>query len=114
MIPEDFRGIFRDDLPARAVYAEGAGIARAIPRAVAIPRDADDVEALARWAHATSTPLVPRGSGSGMAGGAVGRGVIVDLSRVADIGPVDAERRRVHVGPGALLGAVNAAVGPIA
>ena len=39
----------------------------------------------------------------------MGRGVIVDLSRIADIGMVDVEQRRVRVGAGALLGAVNRA-----
>lgn len=105
--PDEFRGVFRDDDSARAVYAEGAGIARAIPAAVAVPADADDVAALVRWAAASGTALIPRGSGSGMAGGAVGPGVIVDLSRLDAIGAVDSERRRVMVGPGALRGAVN-------
>ena len=105
--PDGFRGVFRDDDSARAVYSEGAGIARAIPAAVAVPAHADDVSALVRWAAATGTPLIARGSGSGMAGGAVGPGVIVDLSRLDAIGAVDVERRRVTVGPGALRGAVN-------
>ena len=105
--PPEFRGIFRQDDDARAVYSEAAGIARAIPAAVAIPADANDVPALVRWARSTGTPLIPRGSGSSMAGGAIGRGVIVDLSRLATIGPVDTDKRRVTVGPGALRGAVD-------
>jgi FAD/FMN-containing dehydrogenase len=105
--PAGFRGVFRDDDSARAVYAEGAGIARALPAAVAVPADADDVAALVRWAAASRTALIARGSGSGMAGGAVGPGVIVDLSRLDFIGPIDTERRRVMVGPGALRGVVN-------
>ena len=105
---DEFRGVFRDDESARAVYAEGAGIARAMPAAVAVPTDADDVAALVRWAARSQAPLIARGSGSGMAGGAVGAGVIVDLSRLDSIGAIDGERRRVRVGPGALRGAVNA------
>ncbi|MBX6331429.1 MAG: FAD-binding protein, partial [Gemmatimonadaceae bacterium] len=70
--PPRLRGVFRDDLDARAVYAEGAGIARVVPAAVAVARDAEDVVALVRWAGEHGTALVPRGSGSGMAGGAVG------------------------------------------
>ncbi|HEX6631363.1 MAG TPA: hypothetical protein VF048_09740, partial [Gemmatimonadaceae bacterium] len=56
--PAGFRGAFRDDEAARAVYAEAAGIARVLPLAVAVPVDADDVAALVRWAAATGTPLV--------------------------------------------------------
>ena len=76
--PAGFRGTFRDDLAARAVYGEAAGIERILPLGVAVPADADDVRTLVRWAAETRTPLVPRGSGSSMAGGAIGEGIIVD------------------------------------
>ena len=49
-----FRGVFRDDLAARAVYAEAAGIGRVMPHAVAVPESADDVVALVRWARAAN------------------------------------------------------------
>lgn len=106
--PAHFRGQFRTDAPARAVYAEAAGIARETPLAVAVPADAEDVASLARWATESGTPLVARGSGSSMAGGAVGPGVIVDLSRLTMIGSVDVGARRLRVGPGALRGTVDA------
>lgn len=105
--PRDFRGVWRDDDAARAVYSEAAGIQRILPRAIAVPADADDVATLVRWAAETTTPLVPRGSGSSMAGGAIGDGVIVDLSRLDTIGEVDTGSRSVRVDPGAVLGAVN-------
>ncbi|MDQ6635170.1 MAG: FAD-binding oxidoreductase [Gemmatimonadota bacterium] len=104
-----FRGIFRDDASARAVYSEAAGIAQVLPRAVAVPADADDAAALVRWAASTGTPLVPRGSGSSMAGGAIGDGVIVDLSRLSALETVDVSRRTVRCGPGALRDQVDAA-----
>jgi FAD/FMN-containing dehydrogenase len=107
MTVDGFRGVFREDESARAVYAEGAGIARAVPAAITVPADADDVATLVRWAATSNRPLIARGSGSGMAGGAVGTGVIVDLSRLDAIGPIDSERRCVVVGPGALRGAVD-------
>ena len=107
--PRGFRGIFRTDAEARAVYSEAAGIARVEPLAVAVPADARDVAALVQWAHATGTPLVPRGSGSSMAGAAIGAGVIVDLSRRTSIGVIDPVRRCVRVEPGALQATVDAA-----
>ncbi|MHB1297538.1 MAG: FAD-binding oxidoreductase [Gemmatimonadaceae bacterium] len=75
--------MFRTDELACALYSETAAVARIIPRAVAVPADAEDVVTLARWATASGQPLVPRGSGSSMAGGALGDGVIVDFSRLA-------------------------------
>jgi FAD/FMN-containing dehydrogenase len=105
--PPGFRGVFRDDAAARGVYAEAAGIQRRIPRAVAVPGDVDDVVALVKWAASTGTTLVPRGAGSSMAGGAIGEGVIVDLTRLSSLDVVDVEARRVRAGPGVVLGALN-------
>ncbi|AMW04089.1 hypothetical protein GEMMAAP_03040 [Gemmatimonas phototrophica] len=107
--PTDFGGVFRTDLMARALYAEGAGIARCLPAAVAVPASTEDVAALARWAKRTGAALIPRGSGSGMAAGAVGPGVVVDLSRLNGLGPVQLEARRVVAGTGVLRGALDAA-----
>jgi FAD/FMN-containing dehydrogenase len=109
MRPPSFRGLFREDDLARAVYSEGAGIARELPAAVAVPADGEDLRALVRWALETRTALVPRGSGSGMAGGAVGSGVVIDLSRLTTIAPVDAETKRVWAGAGATRGSINEA-----
>ena len=86
--PEGFRGVFRTDASACAVYSESAGIARLIPDAVAVPADADDVVTLVRWAARHGIPLVPRGSASSMANGAVGPGVALALSRLAWIDAV--------------------------
>lgn len=89
------RGTYRTDLPARAAYAEGAGIYRIVPSAVAIPADTADLVRLVRWAGAHGLALIPRGAGSGMAGGNVGDGVIVDLNRIGGRAvAIQAERRR--------------------
>jgi FAD/FMN-containing dehydrogenase len=105
--PAGFRGIYRDDPLALAVYSEAAGIGRIVPSAVAVPVDAEDVVTLVKWASAGSIPLVPRGSGTSMGGGAIGPGVIVDMSRMNEIGDIDPFNHSVWVGPGALRGAVN-------
>jgi len=107
--PPGFRGIYRTDDDARAAYSEAAGIGRILPTGIAVPRDIDDLIALVRWAGETRTALVPRGSGSSMPGGAIGSGVIVDLSRWNRIGEVDGAGQTVRVGPGATRGAVDAA-----
>jgi FAD/FMN-containing dehydrogenase len=105
--PTGFRGAFRADDDARAVYAEAAGIARIWPRAVAVPVDVDDLSILVRWATETKTPLVPRGSGSSMPNGAIGDGVIVDLSRWRAMGAIDIEQRTIRVGPGVVRAEVE-------
>jgi FAD/FMN-containing dehydrogenase len=105
--PAGFRGAYRSDDLARAVYSEAAGIGRIIPAAVAVPVDADDVVTLVKWAKERSLSLVPRGSGTSMANGAIGPGVIVDLSRMSSIASVDLMSHSLWVGPGAIRGDVD-------
>jgi FAD/FMN-containing dehydrogenase len=111
--PTGFRGVFRTDESARAVYSEAAGIGRTMPRAVAVVSDADDVSALVRWSRETGHPLIPRGSGSSQAGGAIGDGVIVDVTRLRAVGIPDAQSRRVRVEAGVLRGEVDRAAAAI-
>ncbi len=73
-----------------------------MPSAVAVPNDVEDVLAVVKWAAATGTSLIPRGSGSSMSGGAIGRGVIVDLSRMDKLAPIDVRGRTVWAEPGVL------------
>jgi FAD/FMN-containing dehydrogenase len=104
------RGLFRTDERARAAYAEGAGIYRIVPRAVSLPADLDDLVQLVRWAAAGHIPLIPRGAGSGMGGGNVGEGVIVDLTRMDGPGlEVRRTERRARTRAGTSLGELEAA-----
>jgi len=96
------RGAFRRDERARAAYAEGAGIYRIVPEAVAVPADVADLQALVRWAAAGRIALVPRGAASGMGGGNVGRGVVVDLTGM--------EPRRLELDPARQTAWTSAAI----
>src|SRR6478609_5357995 len=100
--PQRFRGTFRQDADARAVYSETAGIQRILPAAVAVPVDAEDLCALIEWARTEGTSLIPRGSGSSMSGAAIGAGVIVDLSRWKEIDHSRLDERKLIVGPGVI------------
>jgi FAD/FMN-containing dehydrogenase len=107
-VPPAFRGPFRTDDTTRAFYSEGAGIFRVLPAAVAVPRDLDDLVALVRWARETGTALVPRGAGSGMAGGNVGPGVVVDLTQAFVAKPaIDPGARIARAGAGIIYRALN-------
>lgn len=107
LVPSTFRGTFRIDDDTRAVYSESAGIMRVSPAAVALPIDADDLATLCRWSQETGVPLVARGSGSSMAGAAVGSGTVVDLSRLKTYGDVDKAWQRIRVEPGVTRKQVN-------
>jgi len=106
-----FPGLWTDER-IRAAYSEGAGIYRIVPAGVAIPRGVEDLQQLVRWAAETGTALVARGGGSGMAGGSVGRGVIVDLSQGFAWTKPSWERRRIWVGASVTWAQVNGAARP--
>src|SRR5881398_1827462 len=100
------------DLRTRAAYSEGAGIYRIVPAAVAVPRGVEELQELVRWAAATGTRLVPRGAGSGMAGGSVGQGVVVDLSQGFHWVAPDWPRRRLWAGASVTWSELTAAARP--
>ncbi|HEU5217773.1 MAG TPA: FAD-binding oxidoreductase, partial [Gemmatimonadales bacterium] len=100
----DFLGSARTDLRARAAYAEAAGIFRILPEAIAVPSTTAALKELVVWAARRRVPLTPRGAGSGMGGGNVGAGVVVDLT-VLDGCPIEVrpEAHRAYGGAGATL-----------
>ena len=82
----------------------GAGM----PCAVVRPRDVAQVQAAVRWAARRGIPIVPRGAGTGLAGGsnAVEGGLTISLDRMAGI-EIDPATRTAVVEPGALNAAVK-------
>ncbi len=100
------------DARVRAAYAEGAGIYRILPAAVAIPENQDDVVALVGQARESHLALIPRGAGSGMAGGNVGQGVIVDLSRGFSDLVTDPHSRSARAGASVTWAELNDAAKP--
>lgn len=108
--PRAFRGGFHTDASARDAYAGSRGPVRLRPSAVALPQDAHDIATLLRWCGSEGHPVVPRGAATGMPGGNVGRGVVLELGAPFRwIGPVDGARRTVRVGAGAVAADVEQA-----
>jgi alkyldihydroxyacetonephosphate synthase len=72
------------------------------PLAVAFPRTTEDVAAVMVWAQETGTPVIARGGGSGVCGGAQAtRGsVILDLSEMREVIGVDEGSLAVEVQAG--------------
>ncbi|MBY6366425.1 FAD-binding oxidoreductase [Rhodococcoides corynebacterioides] len=80
------------------------------PLAVVRARNTDDVAAVMRWATAHSVPVVPRGAGSGLSGGAtaVDGGIVLSTENMRAI-TVDPITRTAVVQPGLLNAEVKAA-----
>jgi hypothetical protein len=76
-----------------------------LPLLVVAPRNAEQISAIVRLANDMHFALVPRGSGTGLTGGAIParkRSVVLSLSRLTAIGPLDAERRTLTVQAGVI------------
>lgn len=98
--------------PAELVaYETDASFERGAPDAVVLPVTADQVVALVRWAKDNAIPLVARGAGTGLSGGAVSErgGVVVAFSRMNRVLELDALGRRAVVEPGVLNLALDGA-----
>ncbi len=111
-VERDLRRLLSGDVEfdpiTRMLYATDAGLNQIEPMGVVAPRDAEDVARLVCFAAERGLALVPRGNGSGLAGGAVGAGIQVDftryMNRIIEIAP-DASWARVQ--PGVIMGELN-------
>lgn len=107
----EIRGEVRFDRLMRTIYSTDASLYKIYPAGVVLPRDADDVVAILGCCRRYGIPIVPRGAGTGIAGGAVGCGVQIDFSKYMNrIGPVSDDGRAITVEPGVVLDDLNAAV----
>jgi glycolate oxidase len=101
----------REDL---ILYEYDGAVDTATPDAVVLPNDTADVAALARFCHEHGVPIVPRGAGTGLSGGAipVEGGVVVSFARMARILEIDVPNRRAVVQPGLINLHLSTAAAP--
>lgn len=100
-LPRGFRGSTRTGPEALTPWAGASGPFWRVPSAVLLPASTEDVALILPWARAHGLALVPRGAGTGMPGGNVGTGVILDLSRLQRAGIEDADQGWIRAGAGA-------------
>lgn len=91
---------------------DGLALFRAIPEAVVLPRSTEQVAGVVRFCAARGVPIVPRGAGTGLSGGATPApgGVVVELARMNRILEVNAEDRYARVETGLVNADLSAAV----
>jgi glycolate oxidase len=86
------------------VYEQDGSIFQVMPEIVVLPGDVEQVAAVVRVAKSANVPIVPRGSGTGLAGGAVPAegGIILSLARLDRIVKIDLQNRIAIVEPGVI------------
>jgi glycolate oxidase len=112
------RGLGRERVistPEELIAFEYDGtIERGLPQAVVFPECTEHVAAAVRVAHRFDVPVIPRGAGTGLSGGAVAAvgGVVVALTRMTRILEIDAVNRVAIVEPGVVNLDLSRAVAP--
>ena len=97
----------------RQLYATDASPYQIVPQAVAFPKSAGQASSVIQAAAQGGVPVIPRGAGTGLSGGAIGHGVVIDFARHnRAIGKLDLERRTIRVGAGVVLDQLNAFLRP--
>jgi len=114
----------REFLPARSVLWEaedtrpyecdGLTAYRRVPMVVALPETEEQVQRILRTCHALDVPVVPRGAGTGLSGGALppGDGVLLSLAKFMRVLRVDPVARVAVVQPGVRNAAISDVVAP--
>jgi glycolate oxidase len=86
------------------IFAKDSGVQSGSVVAAVFPETTQEVAAIVAIATHHETPIVPRGAGTGLAGGAVpvDPGILVVLTRLNSIEDVDPAARTAWVGPGVI------------
>ena len=94
------------------VYEQDGSIFQVMPQIVVIPANTEQVSAVIKAARRANVPIIPRGSGTGLAGGAVPAegGIVLSLARLDRILKIDLQSRIAIVEPGVINADVTKAV----
>src|ERR1700683_511815 len=89
----------REDL---SLYECDGSVDKARPEIVVFPRSTEDVVAIAGISREYGVPIVGRGAGTGLSGGAIARvgGILIGFARMNRILEIDLENERAVVQPG--------------
>lgn len=120
----DLLRVLRTFLPADAVLereeelrpyeCDGLAAYRQLPLLVVLPRTLDEVRRIMRLCHERGVPVVARGTGTGVSGGALphAEGVLLSLARFTRILDIDRVNRTARVQPGVRNLAISEAAAP--
>jgi len=105
-------GTIADEATLTAYDGDALTAYRQAPLVCVLPRSADQVSAVLRYAARENIRVVPRGAGTSLSGGALpaADGILLGLSRMNRIIEIDYENRCVVVQPGVTNASVTRAV----
>jgi glycolate oxidase len=106
--------VLSSDEELRPYECDGLSAYRNLPLAVVIPENIDQVQDTLRLCAANQVPVVARGSGTGLSGGAlpVSNGVLLSMARFNRILDIDVQNRTARVQPGVTNLSISRAAEP--
>ena len=112
-VANDLRSIVEGDVLSsdisRQMYSTAACIYELTPLLIVVPRHEEDVRQVAAYSAQTGIPITARGAGSGLAGAALGTGIILDFTKYMNkILSIEGEVATVQ--PGLIYGNLNKAL----
>lgn len=98
----------------RPYECDGLMLHRQLPMIVVLPDTEREVAQILQLCHARGVPVIPRGAGTGLSGGALphGAGVLLSLAKLDRILEVDPRSRTATVQPGVRNLAISEAAAP--
>ncbi len=121
---QEFITNLRSFLPTEAVLYEtedlkpyecdGLSAYRQLPMVVVLPQTEEQIVKVLQLCHVTNTPVVARGAGTGLSGGALphAEGVLLSLAKLNQIIAIDPLARMARVQPGVRNLAISEAAAP--
>jgi len=96
----------------RPFECDGLSVYRQKPLAVALPENIEQIKQILKICKANNTPVVTRGAGTGLAGGAMPleKSIVLGLSKLNKVKSIDAENQLAVVEPGVRNIAISEAV----
>jgi glycolate oxidase len=104
--------ILSEEAELRPYECDGLSAYRRLPWLVLMPETVDQVQTTLAYCHGLKVPVVARGAGTGLSGGALplGNGVLLSLARFTEILEIDTGNRLARVQPGVRNLAISQAV----
>ena len=105
-------GLIHDEAETRAYECDALTAYRCAPLAVALPGSTEEVSAVLRICHEEGVPVVPRGAGTSLAGGALptADSVMLGVARMTEVLETDYDSRFIRVQSGRTNLSVTGAV----
>ncbi|MBA2367859.1 MAG: FAD-binding protein [Candidatus Protochlamydia sp.] len=107
-LKEHLNGTVHFDPITKRVYSVDASIFEVEPLGVALPASKEDLLFALRTAYAFKIPVTVRGAATGITGGCLGRGLIIDLSKsLTKLLEFDPQKKTVLCQPGIIQDDLN-------